>query len=677
LFLGSTSGRLAQVLGKHLRALFVSLDPAEQKGFLEAARSAFEHLECKGLIAEAGNLCSLVRDLGLAPQPEEVLPLLCDWSRLQLRTVGVQAAMETAQFVLKAAEPLTDPSFHAEAVACLADGLHASGRRREAAEAVLAILQKGMDGLSQPARFAVCRSASSVPHEHGRMVAAEARARLRQMAQASGQPRWLAQACFAEIGNLLGAGKIGTEPVIRLAEECLTHARQAGSPALEAEALRFAAWCWQREPSRQLAYIEAGMESADAANDVASRAEFLFRQASWLIHVGRPREAEEPATEAAFLFERLGYRERTLRLRQHVLAVSEWELGCFGKAFDLLRGNLDGFREMGLFAEAALSALFIAELTCDLGDADAARASLNEAHKLADQIGQVPRLNYDLVEGRILQVGGGHGDGALAAYRRARDWGLSVRYADFVYQPGIHAVRYLMERADPARNDLDRADALLQELLEDQTVDRKHRERYEGEMYALYARLHAEHGNLEQAEVWLAKADEWFTRNPTHRGVPEWKTMRLVLDWLTATRLEQAVAESMAEAARKERGRGERTAAIKRAQGIKTGVRKRVQPEVLNLVQARANTYSIPEEAKAYYAHHPVHALLRRASLTYCCPGDSSEPDAPARASLPHRAQRIHAHGWMAYSRFHNAYFRAARLSAGLLMQRRWFFVRM
>jgi hypothetical protein len=611
LFLGSTSGRLAQVLGKHLRVLFVSLDPAEQKGFLEAARSAFEHLECKGLIAEAGNLCSLVRDLGLSSHPEGVLPLLCAWSRLQLRTAGVQAAMETAQFVHQAAQLLSDRSFHAEAMACWSDALHASGRRREAADAVLAILQKGIADLSETARFAVCQSSCRVLHERGREMAAEARARLRQMANESGRPRWLAQACFAELGNLLKAGKLGMEPATGLVEECLTHARQAGCPAVEAEAFRFAGWCWEREPSKELTFIEAGMEAADAANDVASRAEFLFRQAHWLIHVGRFREAEEPASESALLFERLGYRERTLRLRQHVLVISEWEQGCFGKALDILRGNLEGFREMGMFAEAALSALLIAELICDLGEADVGRASLNEARKLAEEIGKVPRLNYDLVEGRILEIEQ-NGDAALAAYGRARDFGRSARFPDFVYQPGIHAVRYLTQRADPAKNDLDRADALLQELLEDQTVDRKHRERYEGEMYVLFARLHAERGNLEQAEVWLAKTDEWFTGNPTHRGVPEWKATRLVLDWLTAARLEQAAAESMVEGARKEKGRGEGAGTRRRAQGIKVGVCKRVQTDVLDLVQARANTYSIPREAKAYYAHHPVHALLRR-----------------------------------------------------------------
>jgi hypothetical protein len=128
-------------------------------------------------------------------------------------------------------------------------------------------------------------------------------------------------------------------------------------------------------------------------------------------------------------------------------------------------------------------------------------------------------------------------------------------------------------------------------------------------MYVLYARLHAERGNLEQAGVWLQKADEWFARNRSLRGVPEWKATRLVLDWLEADRLEQA------EQGEAEKGKGRDERAVKRARGMKEGVRRRVQAEVLDLVRATSGTFDDPQEAEGYYAHHPVQALLKRYGL--------------------------------------------------------------
>src|SRR5262249_18154107 len=133
LFLAPVGPRLALVLTSLLRALFDQLDPAERENFLDAALNAFYHLECKGMTAEAGALATLAADLGLASYPGQVLPLLCAWSRLQLRNIGFTAAEATARSAQVAAQALADPSPGAEATACLADALYKSGQRREAA----------------------------------------------------------------------------------------------------------------------------------------------------------------------------------------------------------------------------------------------------------------------------------------------------------------------------------------------------------------------------------------------------------------------------------------------------------------------------------------------------------------------------------------------------------------
>jgi hypothetical protein len=596
LFLVPIGPRMASALEVMLRALFTRLDAGEQKGFLEAAHGAFEHLERKGLTDEAGALCGLARELGLDTHPGEVLPLTCAWSRLQLRNVGAAAAQETARAALQRAQTLPDPSFRAEAPAVLAEALYLSGRRQEAAELLLSVDAAGAGGLSERAHFHLALAVARVLHEVEPEAAGRARSALWQMARASGNPLWLALACSAELGNMLGSPqRIGSPEAIRLSDEWLAHARRAGHPAQEAEACRYAAWSRQKDLTQEQTLIETGLEAAEAGRDVAGRAELLLRRANWLLRVGRFGEAEGPAREAGELFDRLGYRERALRLRQHTLVVIEWELGRPGRSLTLLRGNLDGHESMGMATEAGLSALLIAVLSCDVGDALAADAMLAKSRDLTRRGGG--RLNYDLLQGRILQLKG-DAEGAVAAFGRARDDGVASGYADLVYQPGILAARLLLEQGKDAE-----AETLLQQLLEDRSVDGKHRERYEGELYTLYARLQAGRCYLEQVAVWLDKADAYFAHHPVHRGVPEWRAMRLVRDRLTADRLEHGGKDEPAP---------KRAKALKSAQGIRSGVAKRLQPEVLDVVRAMAATFDDPREQNGYYTHHPVHALLKQ-----------------------------------------------------------------
>jgi hypothetical protein len=404
------------------------------------------------------------------------------------------------------------------------------------------------------------------------------------------------------------------ERLEQLAGQGLEQARRASSPALEAEAYRFAAWCWQRDLAREWSYIEAGLEAAEAAKDLAIRSRLLERQATWLLKVGKPREAEGPAQAAAELYDRLGHRQRALHLRQHVLVLIEWELSRPGKATALLHVNFAELCDLGLGSTAALTALLLAELYCDVGDTVAARRFLEESHRLLQPGDASRRLNDNLVEGRILQLEGDT-EGALKKYRQARAWGIEERFPDFVYQPGALAVRLLLQRADASRDDLAQADALLQELLEDQTMDRKHRERYEGELCALYARVHLARGNLTQAEVWLTRGEEWFTQHPDHRCAAECKATRLVFDWLSADRLEQSAREVSAGGKAAGKGRDEAAAALRKAQGIKTGVRKRVESTVRKVVEEMARTFEDARHVEGFSFHHPSRALLQQYGL--------------------------------------------------------------
>src|SRR5439155_1425102 len=154
---------------------------------------------------------------------------------------------------------------------------------------------------------------------------------------------------------------------------------------------------------------------------------------------GQPRAAEAPEREAAELFERQQYRERALRLRLRSQALTAWERGRPGEALAVCREALPGFRDLNMPGEAALAALLVALIMCDVDD----------------------------------------------------------------------------------------------------TVDGKQRERYDGELYTLLARLYLERGQPEETRAWLERADEWFARDPKHRAAPEWQATKLALDWTEARRLEK------------------------------------------------------------------------------------------------------------------------------------------
>jgi hypothetical protein len=604
LFGTSAAPRLTAALAALLRALFARLDDAGRGQFLDAARNAFRRLARRGQTEQAGALAELAAGVAGPAYPERVVPLLCAWARVQLRNVSAGAAAETARRAADAAAGLPDRSFAVEARAGLAEALYMSGRRVDGAAAARALLDEGLAGLTREAEFRQGLAAARVLHEPEPERAGRALARARELAKVEDSDVWQALAALAELGLMMGSSRgpqnIGTERAIELAGQALGHARRAGLAGLEAEACRLSAWAWQNDSARELALIEAGLEAAEAAGDLAARAELLLRLAHWHIGVGQPRAAEGPEREAAELFERLQYRERALRLRLRSQALTAWERGRPGEALAVCREALPGFCELNMPGEAALAALLVALIMCDVGDRPAAEEMLARSQEFGRKAGR-STLNYDLLRGRILQLAGDF-EGAVAAYLAARAWGVSTRYPDFVYQPGVLAARLLLDRAGADAGALDRARGLLQELLVDDTVDRKQRERYDGELYTLLARLYLERGQPEEVRTWLAKADEWFARDPKHRAAPEWQATKLALDWTEARRKEAA-----------EDGAGKGRSAQGKAAGLLAGLRARARGKVREVVEKEmAATFAEPHEAEGYCKNHPALRLLQR-----------------------------------------------------------------
>jgi tetratricopeptide (TPR) repeat protein len=386
-----------------------------------------------------------------------------------------------------------------------------------------------------------------------------------------------------------------------LIDQALQAAQRAGHPHLEAEARRRSAWHDKRDT---IIEVEAGLEAAEAAGDLLARAGLLRARGHAHVLRGRFDEGARDATEAANLFKDLGHRYRYLKTLQHMTAICEWELGRPGRALAIWRELLEALPGLGRFREAALSAVLIAEMACDLGQAEEAARTLDQARRLVEQVGRQHGLNFDVAEGLLLRLRG-QTDAAVATFERARQWGREARFLDFMFQPGILAARLLLEHAaDDAA--LESARRILNEMLEDPSVDEENRNRYAGELYSLYALYNLERKAPEEAQLWLEKADLWFAGRPTHREALEWRAIRLLADWVTAENISQGA--SAAPAAKGKVAHG----LLQKAKGLRTKVERGVEPQVLKPLEQMAGTFANPDEGRAFIEHHPARRLLVR-----------------------------------------------------------------
>ncbi len=588
-----------------LRAAFGHLGAEDRSAFLEAAGAAFDDLERKGQVADAGALCELVKELGLASHPRVVLPILFDWSWLQRRAVSAVAAEATAAAACAAARALSERSLRVEALTCLDAALDAQADPERLRPVRAALGAEELEGLSPRAEFAVRMWEWDAFHYDRPPRAAAALARAKALAAAHRRPHWLARTLVAEVRRRIGGQRdTASEEAAALIGEALHAAQQAGYPGLEADVRRWAAAHAKRDQAREM---EAGLEAADVSGNLAARAGILRARAHWHINRGRFDDGASDGASAAELLQRLQYRYRYLKILQHVTAICEWELGRPGRALAIWRELLDGLQQIGRTREAALSALLVAEMACDTGQADEAAALLDRARRLAAHAGSEQALNSDLAEGLLLDLQG-RPDEAVAVLERARAWGREVRYTDFVFQPGIWAVRLLLGRAAGDAGLLERAHRILHEMLEDQSVDAAARSRYEGELCALYALYHAEGGAAEEARVWLEKANRWFADRPAHRAAIECRAINLLPNWVIAQALDRKAEDLEKQAGTEKEVRRLR----QQAAGLRKGAGEAARPQVLEPLRKMAESFADAQERAGFIRHHPARRHLVR-----------------------------------------------------------------
>jgi hypothetical protein len=583
-----------------LRAVFSLLNAAGRQAFVDAAAAAFDRLDKRGQVEQAGALCRLTRELGLPAQAATVLPIVLDWSRVQLRALSAAEAAQTARTALEDAHKAGDRSLEVEALVCLEAALEAQAEKEERADVRARLEQEPLAGLSPRAEFAA-RLWEWLALQRQQQKRAEAGLQRAKELAAGHRARWQAEALLAELRHRMEEEKFDrSKEAADLIEEALQAAQRAGYPHLEATARLRAAWHDRRDTARE---VEAGLEAAEAAGSRAARAGLLRVRAHDHILRGRFDEGARDGEEAARLFKDLHYRYRYLKTLQHITAICDWELGRPGRALASWRELLDGLAGLGKFREAALSALLVAEMACDLGKREEAARTLDQARCLAAQVGGQHGLNFDVAEGLLLGLEG-RTDEAVATFERARQWGRDVRFLDFMFQPGILAARLLLERRAGDAAALEEARRILNEMLEDPSVTEENRNRYAGELYSLYGLYNLERKAPEEAGLWLEKADRWFADRPNHRAALQWRAVRLLADWVTAANLLEGSAAAAA-------AKGKVAVGLQqKAMGLQNKVKNGVEAQVLKPLIETARTFADFAEQEAFAENHPARRLL-------------------------------------------------------------------
>ncbi len=368
------------------------------------------------------------------------------------------------------------------------------------------------------------------------------------------------------------------------------------------------AWRHQDDPAREELSIEDGLRAARAGRDEAEKARLLYRRATLLVRLGRLEEAAAVAGEVSGLFRSLGHRREYLKTQEHHSSVIDWELGRLGQVFSTLGEVFEGLISLQSWEEAALGALLLAEISCELGDPVRARGFLARAAELNSRARKPKDLHDGLVRAGAAVLEG-NSAAAEADFRSALAWGTDRKYPDFIFQPALGLARLFLSPHGAVPPDPARAREVLRQLDGQSVVDVKHRARYAGEIETLHALASLHERNLEEARIWLEHADAWFEKAPHHRARMEWKAAGIALQWLEAERLEAGALEAEGLKAGAAAGSG-RDGARHKAKGLQKSATTRAREQVLAVLEGTAADLSGIADAAAYIACQPAIRVL-------------------------------------------------------------------
>jgi len=371
----------------------------------------------------------------------------------------------------------------------------------------------------------------------------------------------------------------------------LEAARSGGSVADEARALRILVRFWHDEPEKEERLLERAIALAIESRDPIALADLHFARAVHHLRVGRFADADMDAQHAEGVFARLGHRVLRLKVLQHVLAMCAWEVGTPDQLRSRLEAVLDEALSIESFYEATLALVLLTQVYANLGRLDQARAHLLRAAEVRERTGAGGQLSFDIARGWICLLEG-NVDEARAAWRSARARGDAERFSDFVFQPTLLiAWTHVLEAQQPATEALEATRAALSDLLAGANLDRRHLDRYAGEIQSLYGLAYALAGAHEEAQVWIDRAASWLAAHPSHRSTVTIRSIEALLPELEARTLEQ------------------KKGAQNRVAGLRRKARERMREHVLPPLQALVATCD-PAEAADFVSHHFAIRLL-------------------------------------------------------------------
>lgn len=355
-------------------------------------------------------------------------------------------------------------------------------------------------------------------------------------------------------------------------------------------------------------HIEEALSNAIANNDKLTEARALSRRGTLNLKIGNFEQSLRDAEISVKLFKELGYKKEYLRTILHISSVVEWELGRIGKSLSYNEEIFNNFQNIVNVKELILSGLIIAEIYYEIRNKEKALFYFNKIKEIRDNTikkdnKSIKKINFDLVNGMILEMEGDF-ENAINYYKKALEWGYSVNFDDFIFQPAIKIIRLLLEIN--TKESIIESKIFLDQIFEDKKIDPSLRNRYLAELYILHALINISLDREEELTIWIEEIEKIFQKNNNHRLYSESLVITQILLLRYIKKLENNLNNYSSELNRSKEsisdeifGRKSKLKSI-----IENKILKRIKEDSLNFVDL--------EDRRAYLNNNPATKLLKK-----------------------------------------------------------------
>lgn len=303
-----------------------------------------------------------------------------------------------------------------------------------------------------------------------------------------------------------------------------------GDPFAEALACDIAAAGWYMDLGVQEDWIDRGLVAASALNAKVAQARLLDRRGRIHMAHGHLEDALQDAQEASLIFEAVGHQRHTLRTKQHLCALQIHEMDAPGVpylAWDSLIALSD---HLEVHFQSRLLRLLKASAYCDLGAWEKAQMLLDDVQERIQQKPLSKDVHMSMFQGELLWGQGAFKD-ALEHWKRAYAWSTEKEIPDLMFQSLLYMswAKLMFSYRESVHDEHTVIEQIRSQLEQKKSSD--HQQRYFGECTLVLCLAFVQKDLLQQANVKLQEAKDWFGQHPQHPLHGELKIVILIYKW--------------------------------------------------------------------------------------------------------------------------------------------------